>query len=112
MLDVEVRRRLAQATEHGASSSNEYIDSDLVTSLISTVVDFQVQLTAALKALTHYQIRWNATLMTPNDLEKLLLAYSDSQVGNTELTIALINYQMWTRAGCFVRWLITSKIRA
>lgn len=99
MLDNEDRRRVVETARLVQLSSNEYIDSDLVTSLISTVVDFQMQTAAVVKALNHYQTRWKYTLRTLNDLEELLLSYPNTKVGNTELAIALVNYKVWTRAG-------------
>ena len=71
--------RVTDAARGVPLSSNTYVDVELNTSLVSTVVDFQMQTVAVEKALAHYQKNWSDRLFTMGDLQRVLDRYPDTK---------------------------------
>ncbi len=80
-------------------ATEEYVDDDLITCLLATVVDFQTQTTAVERALRHYQEHRFSEVRTLGDLEDCFDRLPDSKAGNETLAEWLFGYRLWTRAG-------------
>lgn len=80
-----------------------YVESDFVTNLLATVVDFQMHTTAVVRALEHYQRERRDEIRTIDDLRMVFRRFSDDQDGNTDLAVYLWGYRMWTRAAMLRR---------
>jgi hypothetical protein len=73
-------------------------ESDFVTDLFVTVIDFQINTTVVLRALAYFRDnRWRE-IRTMADLESVVARFENDQAGNTELAVYLWNYKFWTRA--------------
>jgi hypothetical protein len=95
--DVDVARVVEAARTIPAAKGN-YLETDFITNLLATVIDFHTHTTAVERAFEHFQANCFATLRTMDDLQALLAKYSDDKEGNTSLAQYLWGYKMWTRA--------------
>lgn len=88
---VAVSSTLPPATE-------DYTEHDFVMNLMETVLDYQLQTTAVVRALDHYrESRWDQ-IRTMTDLESAMARFPDDEEGNTTLAQHLWGYNLWTRA--------------
>ncbi len=89
---------LAKASRAVPLTDNTYLATDLVSTLLDTVVDYQQHTTTVRNAIAHFEAnRWN-DVRTLDDLEALFERFTDDQQGNTELALYLWGYRLWTRA--------------
>lgn len=66
--------------------------------LLATVIDYQMNTTAVVRAFQHFKDeRWEE-IRTGEDLEALFEQYPEDQEGNTALAQYLWGYNLWTRA--------------
>ena len=79
-------------------ATESYLEDDFVMNLLETVLDYQMNTKAVVRALQHYRDqRWDA-VRTLDDLLAVLARFPDDQLGNTALAQHLWGYDMWTRA--------------
>jgi hypothetical protein len=78
-------------------------EPDFVTNLLITVVDFQMNTTAVIRAIGHFKDERWAEIRTMTDLESVVARFGDDQAGNTELAVYLWDYKLWTRAAMLRR---------
>ena len=79
-------------------TENEYIATDLVATLLDTVIDYQQHTTTVRSAIEHFnEQRWN-DVRSLDDLENLLKRFPNTKEGNTDLGQFLWGYRFWTRA--------------
>jgi hypothetical protein len=98
MLTDDEQNRLIIACNAIPLTSNVYLATDLVSTLLDTVIDYQMQTATVLKAIDHFQAtRWD-DVRTLDDLDSLLRLHSNDKEGNTELATYLWGYKFWTRA--------------
>ena len=89
---------VALAAQELPPAQGNYLESDLVTNLLATVVDYQMNTTAVERALDHYRReRWDE-LRTFDDLERCCKQFPNDKNGNTALAQYLWGYNLWTRA--------------
>ena len=80
-------------------ATGNYLETDFVTNILATVVDYMTHTTAVVKALEHYKgIRFDE-VRTMDDLEDVFARFPNDRDGNTALAQFLWGYNMWTRAG-------------
>lgn len=90
--------RIADAANLLPPAQETYLEKDFVMNLFETVLDYQMRLTAVVRALQHFQDhRWRE-IRTLDDLEGVLGRFPKDQEGNTALAQHLWGYRMWTRA--------------
>lgn len=98
LTDDEIRL-VAGAASKIPLTASEYIDTDLGTCLVSTVVDFQMRTPAVERALSHFQRIRGDGISTLNDFERLFIEFADTKEGNEGLAVHLFGYKLWTRVG-------------
>jgi len=75
-----------------------YIETDFITNLMATVIDYQTQTVVVERAISHYKKnRWDE-IRDIGDLESAFDRFPDTPDGNKELAQHLWGYDMWTRA--------------
>ena len=79
-------------------TENSYLESDFVTNLLATVVDFQMHSTAVERAMTYYRSECFDSIRTLADLQGVLRSFPDDKEGNIALAQHLWGYKLWTRA--------------
>jgi hypothetical protein len=93
--DVE---RLKQVARSLPPAEESYLEDDFIMNLQETVLDYQMNTKAVVRALHHFRDhRWDE-LRTLDELDSLFTRFADDQPGNTELAQYLWGYNMWTRA--------------
>ena len=98
MIDEGDVDRVAAAGAGIPPASSAYLEEDFVMNLFETVLDYMLQTTVVVTALTYFRTnRWEE-IRTLEDLELTLARYPDDQTGNTALAIHLWGYKLWTRA--------------
>jgi hypothetical protein len=98
MLNDEEQKRLTFACRGIPLTSNVYLATDLVSTVLDTVIDYQQHTTTVRNAIHHFQVtRWD-DVRTLDDLESLFGRYSNDKEGNIELATYLWGYKFWTRA--------------
>src|SRR6266511_422330 len=75
-----------------------YVNHDVVSALLETVIDYQMHTTAVRRAIDHFLRERSAELRTMNHLKVCLSRYPDTKDGNIELAQYLWGYRLWTRA--------------
>jgi len=89
--------RLATAATALPPARGEYTETDFVTNLMATVLDYQMHTSTVEKAIAHYKShRWDE-IRTIDDLEERLSRHPDSQAGNTALAQEMWGNKHWTR---------------
>jgi hypothetical protein len=73
-------------------------ETDIVETLLVTVVDFQMRTATVNRALDHFRTRRRSGVRTLEELEALLARFPDDKEGNTALAEHLWGYRLWTRA--------------
>ena len=91
-------RRVAEAARALPPAQGTYIETDFVTNLLATVVDFQMHTTAVVRALEFFKAHRRDKIRTLDDLKDVFARYPDDEPGNTALAQFLSNYKLWTRA--------------
>lgn len=77
---------------------NRYLATDLVATLLDTVVDYQQHTTTVRRAIEHFNAtRWDE-VRSLDDLEALFESFPNDREGNSALGQFLWGYNFWTRA--------------
>ena len=99
LAEPDLDRLVAACRRLPATQADFLHVDDLVTNLLLTVLDLQLQTATVERALAHYRAkRWDA-VRSMQDLQALLDRFPDDQAGNTALAEHLWGYRLWTRAG-------------
>jgi hypothetical protein len=89
---------VAEAARAVPPAEGNYIEDDFVMNLLATVIDYQQNTTAVVRALEHFKAhRWDE-IRTGVDLQQVMAGFTDDQEGNTGLAQCLWGYNLWTRA--------------
>jgi hypothetical protein len=91
--------RVAAAARSLPPVTGAFENADFVINMLVTVVDFQMNTTAVVRALDYFKNERSAEIRTMADLESVVGRFADDQPGNTKLAVYLWNYKLWTRAG-------------
>jgi len=102
---ADVDRLVGEARKLPPAKGNYLVD-DLVTNLLATVVDFQMDTTAVESAMRFYELNLRQRVRTLRDLQSLMDSYPNDRIGNTALAQVLWGYDLWTRAE-MLRGLVT-----
>jgi len=79
-------------------TENKYLATDLVATLLDTVVDYQQHTTTVRRASEHFNAtRWD-DVRSLDDLEALFEYFPNDKEGNSALGQFLWGYNFWTRA--------------
>ena len=98
MISVHDVDRLKVVANEVPPAKESYLEDDFVMNLLETVLDYQMNTKAVVKALQHFRDeRWHE-IRTLDDLLAVLARFPDDQPGNTALAQYLWRYDMWTRA--------------
>lgn len=90
--------KVVEASQVLPAAEGVYLETDFITNLMATVIDFNFQTTAVERAISHYKTeRWDE-IRTLDDLEAVMARYPDDKAGNTDLAIYLWGYKRWDRA--------------
>lgn len=92
---------LAQVVEAAStlpSAQESYLEGDFVMNLLETVLDYQTNTKAVVRALEYYREQCWVEIRTLGDLETVMEQFPDDKEGNTALAQHLWGYDMWTRA--------------
>jgi hypothetical protein len=114
MLSEDEIEALVGRTKELPAVGGDYLDTDLITCLFVTVIDFQMRTTTVEKALSYFEDNRSTAIRDLGDLEALLNAHKNDQPGNTAVAEFLFNYKLWTRVGllrALVTWLRTLGIK-
>ena len=104
-LGADVDRLVEEARKLPPAKGNYLVD-DLVTNLLATVVDFQMDTTAVENAMRFYELNLRQQVRTLRDLQSLMDRFPNDKIGNTALAEVLWGYDLWTRAE-MLRGLVT-----
>jgi hypothetical protein len=92
VIDQAEVERVANAAQNLPAAASSYVEDDFVMNLLETVLDYMLQTTVVVNALTYFRDnRWNE-IRTLDDLETVLARYPDDQHGNTSLAVNLWGY--------------------
>lgn len=80
-------------------AANAYVDDDLATHLVSTVVDLEMHTTAVGRALAVLASARPDHLSALADPKQCLGRFPDDDAGNKTLAKTLTGYELWTRFG-------------
>jgi hypothetical protein len=72
----------------------DYLETDFVTNLLATVVDYMMHTTAVVKALEHYKATRFDEIRTIDDLEAAFARFPNDKDGNTALAQYLWGYNL------------------
>src|SRR6188474_3305868 len=75
-----------------------YLATELVPTLLETVIDYQQQTATVNRAMAYFQTRHAKDVRTLDELEAALAQFPDDPDGNAELAVHLWGYRFWTRA--------------
>lgn len=93
--DVEL---VADAARLLPPAEGFYIEDEFVLALISTVLDYQMNSKAVVRAIEYYKAnRWDE-VRTIDDLDDVFARFPDDKDGNIALAQHLWAYNLWTRA--------------
>lgn len=79
-------------------AEGNYLEEDFIMNLQETVLDYQMNTKAVIRALDHYRQSLWAEIRTIDDLERLMVSFPETKEGNLALAQHLWGYNMWTRA--------------
>jgi hypothetical protein len=79
-------------------ASESYLEDDFIMNLFETVLDYQMNTKAVVRALQCYQDTLWDDIRKISDLESVFTRFSDDKEGNIELAQHLWGYNLWTRA--------------
>lgn len=98
MISQEDVDRVAAAGRNLPPAENVYIETDYVTNLMATVIDYQTHSAAVEGAIGHFKAnRWDE-IRTIDDLYATFELFPETKEGNLALAQHLWGYNMWTRA--------------
>lgn len=80
------------------STTNEWLATEFVPTLLETVLDYQQQTTTVQRAMEHFRTEHSDRVRTLDELEGCLARFPDGKEGNVELARYLWGYRLWTRA--------------
>jgi hypothetical protein len=80
------------------SATNVYLETDFILNLFETVLDYQMNTKAVVRALENFNAQRGSAIQTIDDLESLLSRFADDEAGNKALAQHLWGYNLWTRA--------------
>jgi hypothetical protein len=89
---------VAEAARGIPPTQGSYIETDYILNLMETVLDYQTNTKAVVRALEHYKEHHWDELRTREDLRALFVQYPENKEGNIALAEHLWGYKMWTRA--------------
>jgi hypothetical protein len=72
-----------------APADYDYVDTDLLICLFVTVIDFQMLTTTVNRALTYFKDNRAAAIRDLDDLEELLNAHPNDQLGNCHCPVSV-----------------------
>jgi hypothetical protein len=75
-----------------------YLATELVPTLLETVIDYQQQTATVSRAVGHFRAQHADSIRTFDELEATLPRFPDDPDGNAELALFLWGYRFWTRA--------------
>lgn len=81
-----------------APAQGNYHITNFVENLLLTVVDFQMNTKAVVKAMQNFKANTQKDAADLDGLKTVLAQYPDDKVGNTDLAQRLWGYNLWTRA--------------
>lgn len=89
---------MVAAAQTVPAAQESYIETDFIMNLIETVIDYQMNTTAVVRAFRHFRDhRWEK-IRTADDLDEVFERFPNDQEGNTALAQYLWGYNLWTRA--------------
>lgn len=98
MISSEDVERVAEAAGTLPAAEESYLEDDFVMNLLETVLDYQMNTKAVVRALERFKEHRSYELRTIEDLEEMFIRFPNDQVGNMALAQHLWGYNMWTRA--------------
>lgn len=90
-------QQLLAACRNLPPAKGNYLCSDYVENLLTTVLDFQMHVTTVERAMIHYRQNAQQEIANFDSLKALLLAYPDNKDGNLQIARYLWGYNHWTR---------------
>jgi hypothetical protein len=90
--------RVVEAARAIPPAKGSYIEKDYVLNLMETVLDYQMDTRAVVRALEFYKANHWEELRTREDLRACFARYPEDKKGNTALAQYLWGYNLWTRA--------------
>jgi hypothetical protein len=90
--------RVAFAASNLPAAANVYIETDFLLNLFETVLDYQMNTKAVVRALEHFNDHRRDEIRSLEELKSAMALYADDQQGNTALAQHLWGYNLWTRA--------------
>jgi hypothetical protein len=95
--------RVAEAATRLSRVSGGYVESDFVTNLFETVLDFMMRTDSVTRAIEYYRGTLFDEIRTRDDLDQVMARFADDKEGNLGLAQFLWNNRHWTRAGLLRR---------
>jgi hypothetical protein len=95
--DIDVAR-ITVAARLLPEAQASYLETDFIMNLLETVLDYQMNTKAVVRALQTFRDRHWDEIRTLDDLEELFDRFPDDKDGNLDLARHLWGYDMWTRA--------------
>jgi hypothetical protein len=89
---------LVEACSALPPAEGNYHITDYVENLLLTVIDFQMNTKAVIKAMQYFKSHTQKDAPDVAGLKAVLAQYPDDKVGNTDLAQRLWGYNLWTRA--------------
>jgi hypothetical protein len=96
-------RRVADAARALRPPRTGYVESDFVTNLFETVLDFMMRTESVVRAIDYYRLTRFDEVRTMDDLNHVMARFPDDKEGNLRLALYLWNNRHWTRAGLLRR---------
>jgi hypothetical protein len=90
--------RVTEAARSIPPAEGAYLEPDFLLNLQETVLDYQMNTKAVVRALEHFNQNRATEIRTMADLEEVFTRFPDDKEGNLALAQHLWGYNMWTRA--------------
>src|SRR5262249_22501185 len=91
--------RVAAAAAPLPPAAGPPVENDFVTSLLETVLDYQLRTGVVVAALEFFAANRRAEIRTLDDLERVAGRFPEDKDGDMALAVHLWGYRYWTRAG-------------
>ena len=104
---------LTKSTKELKPAGAVYVDTELLPSLFTTVIDFQMRTRVVEKAQTYFRAHLGGTVKNLGDLESLFEGRRNDRKANTKIAEELWGYRLWVRAGllrAMVSWMRQEEI--
>jgi len=98
MLTNSETQLLTTACRQVPLTENVYLATDLVSTLLDTVIDYQQHTTTVRNAIRHFETNRWTEVRTLDDLAELFRRFPNNKEGNIQLAHYLWGYKLWTRA--------------